>query len=58
MDTKGKRIILASNSPRRKELIAGLNIDFEVDTKSNAEEKYSSDTPQEMIPAVLSEVKS
>ena len=58
MDTKGKRIILASNSPRRKELIAGLNIEFEVDTKSNAEEKYSSDTPQEMIPAVLSEVKS
>lgn len=58
MDTKGKRIILASNSPRRKELIAGLNIDFEVDTKSNAEEKYSRDTPQEMIPAVLSEVKS
>ena len=38
MDTKGKKIILASNSPRRKELLAGLDIDFIVDTGSNAEE--------------------
>lgn len=58
MDTKGKKIILASNSPRRKELLAGLDIDFIVDTGSNAEEKYSPDTPHEMIPSVLSEVKS
>ena len=31
MDIKGKRIILGSNSPRRKELLAGLDIAFEVD---------------------------
>lgn len=58
MDTKGKKIILASNSPRRKELLAGLDIEFTVDTKSDAEEKYSPDTPHELIPSVLSEVKS
>lgn len=58
MDTKGKKIILASNSPRRKELLAGLDIDFETDAKNNAEEIYSPDTPHEMIPSVLSAVKS
>lgn len=45
MDIKGKKIILASNSPRRKELLAGLDIEFEIDTRSNAEEVYSPDTP-------------
>lgn len=58
MDTRGKKIILASNSPRRKELLAGLDVAFEVDTRSNAEEIYSPDTPKEMIPSTLSEVKS
>lgn len=58
MDTKGKRIILGSNSPRRKELIAGLNIDFIVDTGNFFEETYSEDTPHERIPEVLSEGKS
>ena len=58
MDLKNKRIILASASPRRKELLAGLCIDFEVDTRNNFEETYSPDTPHEQIPEVLSEGKS
>lgn len=58
MDTKGKKIILASNSPRRKELLAGLDIEFIVDTRNTFEEVYDSDTPHEQIPAVLSEGKS
>ena len=58
MDLKNKRIILASASPRRKELLAGLCIDFEVDTRNNFEETYSTDTPHEQIPEVLSEGKS
>ena len=58
MDTKGKRIILGSNSPRRKELLAGLDIEFTVDTGNNFEEVYSPDTQQEKIPEVLSEGKS
>ena len=58
MDTKGKKIILGSNSPRRKELLAGLDIDFQVDTRNTFEEVYDPSTPQEQIPEVLSEGKS
>ena len=58
MDTKGKKIILGSNSPRRKELLAGLDIEFVVDTGNTFEENYDSDTPHEKIPEVLSEGKS
>ena len=58
MNIKDKKIILASASPRRKELLAGLCIDFEVDTRNNFEEVYSPDTPHEKIPEVLSEGKS
>ena len=58
MDTKGKRIILASASPRRKELLAGLNIDFKIDTLNHFEEVYNQDTPEDSIPEVLSEGKS
>lgn len=29
---EGYKVVLASNSPRRKELLAGLGIDFEVRT--------------------------
>ena len=58
MNTNGKKIILASGSPRRKELLAGLCIDFEVDTRNDFDEVYSSDIPHESIPEVLSEGKS
>ena len=58
MDTKGKKIILGSNSPRRKELLAGLNIDFTVDTGNTFEEVYDENTQHERIPEVLSEGKS
>ena len=58
MNIKDKKIILASASPRRKELLAGLCIDFEVDTQNTFEEIYPLDTPHEKIPEVLSEGKS
>lgn len=58
MDTKGKNIILGSNSPRRRELLAGLDIEFTVDTGNNFEETYDPSTPHEMIPEVLSKGKS
>ena len=58
MDTKGKKIILASNSPRRKELLGGLDIEFTVDTGNTFEEIYDPATPHERIPEVLSEGKS
>ena len=58
MDIKGKKIILGSNSPRRKELLGGLDIDFTVDTGNIFEEVYDPSTPHERIPEVLSEGKS
>ena len=58
MDLKGKKIILGSNSPRRKELIAGLDIEFTVDTGNTFEELYGPETPHVQIPEVLSEGKS
>lgn len=58
MDTKGKKIILGSGSPRRKELLAGLDVDFTVDTGNSFDETYSPETPHEDIPEVLSLGKS
>ena len=55
MNLKGKKIILGSNSPRRKELLAGLGIDFIVDTGNTFEEVYDPSTPHVKIPEVLSE---
>jgi septum formation protein len=58
MKTGSKRIILGSASPRRKELLAGLGVEFTVDTANSFEETYSADTPHDKIPEVLSEGKS
>lgn len=58
MDIGSKKIILGSASPRRKELLAGLGLDFTVDTANNFEEVYNPQTPHEKIPEVLSEGKS
>lgn len=58
MNTEGKKIILGSNSPRRKELLAGLDVEFTVDTANNFVEEYENGTPHEMIPEVLSKGKS
>lgn len=43
-----KEIILASGSPRRKELLAQIGIAFQV-IKSNAEEKITSAIPEEIV---------
>lgn len=40
-----RRIILASNSPRRKELLAGIGIDFEVRVLQGIDESYPADLP-------------
>lgn len=58
MDLHGKRIILCSGSPRRKELLAGLDIDFTVDTETSFVETYSPDTPHVKVPELMSEGKS
>ncbi|MDY5542129.1 MAG: Maf-like protein [Bacteroidaceae bacterium] len=53
-----KRIILASNSPRRRELLAGLDIDFEVRVKEDIGEDYPPHLSMEEIPQYISRVKS
>jgi len=55
---RGKHIILGSNSPRRRELLKGLDIDFEVDTGNNFQESFSSETPLDEVPVLMSEGKS
>ena len=37
---KKYKVILASNSPRRKELLAGLGVDYEVRTLPDVDESY------------------
>ena len=40
MEKMDKKIILASNSPRRRELLAGLDLDFEVQVIKGIDESY------------------
>lgn len=58
MDTHGKKIILASNSPRRRELLAGLDIEFTVDARTSFIERYSPETPHVKVPELMSRGKS
>jgi septum formation protein len=58
MDLHGKHVILASGSPRRRELLKGLDIDFEIDTNNNFKESFSPETPFEEVPRLMSEGKS
>lgn len=51
-------IILASNSPRRKELLAGLDIPFTVRTMEGIEENSPSTLPVDEIPVYLSQLKA
>ena len=58
MDLKGKKLILSSASPRRKELLEGLGLDFTIDTGTSFIEQYAPETPLEQIPALMAEGKS
>ena len=52
------KIILASGSPRRQELLAGLDIDFEVKTIPDIDESYPETLKKEEIPAYLAKQKA
>jgi len=58
MDLKGKRLILGSNSPRRKELLGGLDVDFTVDAATSFTEYTDPSLPHEKIPVYMAEGKS
>ena len=53
-----KSIILGSKSPRRKELLAGLGLEFSVDTGNNFDEVIEAGIKAEEVPSVLSRGKS
>jgi len=52
------KIILASNSPRRQELLAGLDIDFEVRIIPDIEEAYPESLRGEEIPVYIAKKKA
>lgn len=58
MKNLGYSIILASNSPRRKELLAGLDIDFQTRVIDGIDESYPEDIQVDEIPLFISKKKS
>jgi len=52
-----KRIILSSKSPRRQELLKGLDIDFEIEVRP-VDEIYPDDLQAEKVPEFLSKLKA
>ena len=52
------KIILASNSPRRKELLSGLGINYEVKTLPGIEEAYPDTLKEEEIPLYIAKEKA
>lgn len=55
---KPYHVILASNSPRRRELLAGLDIDYEVRVLPGIDESYPQGLSAEDIPQYISRQKA
>ena len=58
MKSVSKKIILGSGSPRRRELLGGLDLPFTVDTGNTFEESFPEGTPAHRIPVLMAEGKS
>ena len=58
METKRLKIILASASPRRKELLAGLDLDFKVKVIKGVSERYPESLRAEEVPQYISREKA
>jgi len=52
------KVILASNSPRRKELLAGLDVDFEVRVLPDISEDYPEDLHVSEVPLYIAAEKA
>ncbi|ERK39485.1 Maf-like protein [Segatella baroniae] len=55
---KFKRIVLASHSPRRKELLAGLGLDFCVNVKPDIDESYPAGLESREVPLHIAKKKA
>jgi len=58
MDLSKYKIILASNSPRRKELLSGLDINYEVKTLPNVDESFPDNLEDENIAIYIAQTKA
>lgn len=54
---EGKKLILASKSPRRRQLLAGLELEFEIRTK-DVDESFPMELKAQEIPLYLSKIKA
>ena len=52
------KYVLASNSPRRKELLAGLGLDFEVRVIDGIDESYPASLPASQVAQFIAEKKA
>ncbi|MDR0506288.1 MAG: Maf-like protein [Dysgonamonadaceae bacterium] len=52
------KIILASNSPRRRELLSGLDLNYKVETLPDIEETYPKHLWREEIPVYIAKLKA
>ncbi|MBO5226404.1 MAG: septum formation protein Maf [Parabacteroides sp.] len=55
---KKYKVVLGSNSPRRRELLAGLDINFEVQTIAGIDESYPETLEAKEIPVYLAKKKA
>lgn len=58
MKMNGYKILLGSGSPRRKELLAMLDIEFEPIRLNDVDETWPKDLPAEKVPEYLSKLKA
>lgn len=58
METKQYKLILSSNSPRRKELLSGLGIPFQVRIIDDIDESYPADLNSLEVASYISKKKS
>jgi septum formation protein len=55
---KGRRLILASQSPRRQELLKGLDVPFELAQRYHVDETFPPTMPKGEVPVFLAQLKS
>lgn len=58
MTSRTFKMVLASNSPRRKELLSGLDVDFEVRVLAGIDESYPASLPTMQIAEYISKKKA